>query len=44
MRRRGGASWSATCHLLELDYAERAEDAFTLFNLGWTLLDLGRTS
>lgn len=29
--------------LLELDYAERPDDAFTLFNLGWTLLDLGRT-
>ena len=28
--------------LLELDYAERAEDAFNLFNLGWTLLDLGK--
>jgi GT2 family glycosyltransferase/Tfp pilus assembly protein PilF len=28
--------------LLELDHAERPEDAFTLFNLGWTLLDLGR--
>jgi glycosyltransferase involved in cell wall biosynthesis len=28
--------------LLELDYAERPDDAFTLFNLGWTLLDLGR--
>lgn len=29
--------------LLELDYAERPKDAFTLFNLGWTLLDLGKT-
>jgi glycosyltransferase involved in cell wall biosynthesis len=28
--------------LLELDHAERPEDGFTLFNLGWTLLDLGR--
>jgi glycosyltransferase involved in cell wall biosynthesis/predicted Zn-dependent protease len=28
--------------LLELDYADRPEDGFTLFNLGWTLLDLGR--
>jgi tetratricopeptide (TPR) repeat protein len=28
--------------LLELDHAERPDDAFTLFNLGWTLLDLGR--
>jgi GT2 family glycosyltransferase/predicted Zn-dependent protease len=30
--------------LLELDYAERPDDGFTLFNLGWTLLDLGRTA
>jgi glycosyltransferase involved in cell wall biosynthesis len=29
--------------LLEMDYADRPEDGFTLFNLGWTLLDLGRT-
>jgi GT2 family glycosyltransferase/Tfp pilus assembly protein PilF len=29
--------------LLELDYADRPTDGFTLFNLGWTLLDLGRT-
>jgi GT2 family glycosyltransferase/tetratricopeptide (TPR) repeat protein len=28
--------------LLEMDFAERPEDGFTLFNLGWTLLDLGR--
>jgi GT2 family glycosyltransferase/predicted Zn-dependent protease len=28
--------------LLEMDHAERPDDAFTLFNLGWTLLDLGR--
>ncbi len=28
--------------LLELDHAERPDDAFTLFNLGWTLMDLGR--
>jgi tetratricopeptide (TPR) repeat protein len=28
--------------LLELDHAERPDDGFTLFNLGWTLLDLGR--
>jgi tetratricopeptide (TPR) repeat protein len=27
---------------LDLDLAERPEDAFTLFNIGWTLLDLGR--
>jgi glycosyltransferase involved in cell wall biosynthesis len=30
--------------LLELDYADRPDDGFTLFNLGWTLLDLGRTA
>jgi GT2 family glycosyltransferase/tetratricopeptide (TPR) repeat protein len=30
--------------LLEMDYAERPDDGFTLFNLGWTLLDLGRTT
>jgi tetratricopeptide (TPR) repeat protein len=30
--------------LLERDYGERPDDAFTLFNLGWTLLDLGRTA
>jgi len=30
--------------LLELDFAERPDDAFNLFNLGWTLLDLGRTA
>jgi GT2 family glycosyltransferase len=30
--------------LLELDHAERPDDAFTLFNLGWTLLDLGRAT
>ncbi len=29
--------------LLELDYQERSSDAFTLFNLGWTKMDLGRT-
>ncbi len=28
--------------LLELDAKERPQDAFTLFNLGWTILDLGR--
>jgi GT2 family glycosyltransferase/tetratricopeptide (TPR) repeat protein len=28
--------------LLELDAAERDSDAFTLFNLGWTKLDLNR--
>lgn len=28
--------------LLEMEYAERPHDGFTLFNLGWTLLDLGR--
>lgn len=28
--------------LLELDLKDRPEDAFTLFNLGWTILDLGR--
>jgi len=27
----------------ELDGAERPDDSFSLFNLGWTLLDLGRT-
>jgi GT2 family glycosyltransferase/predicted Zn-dependent protease len=27
--------------LLELDDAEKPDDAFTLFNLGWTSLDLG---
>ncbi|HKI33740.1 MAG TPA: glycosyltransferase [Gemmataceae bacterium] len=30
--------------LLELDHADRPDDAFTLFNLGWTLLDLGRAA
>jgi GT2 family glycosyltransferase/predicted Zn-dependent protease len=30
--------------LLELDFGERPDDAFTLFNFGWTLLDLGRTA
>jgi glycosyltransferase involved in cell wall biosynthesis len=30
--------------LLELDNAERSDDSFSLFNLGWTLLDLGRTA
>jgi GT2 family glycosyltransferase len=30
--------------LLRLDDAERPNDAFTLFNLGWTLLDLEETS
>ncbi len=30
-------------HLLELDNADRPDDPFTLFNLGWTLLDLGKT-
>src|SRR5262245_14377395 len=29
--------------LLELDHADQPDDAFTLFNLGWTLMDLGRT-
>src|SRR5262249_52227042 len=29
--------------LLELDHADKPDDAFTLFNLGWTLMDLGRT-
>jgi GT2 family glycosyltransferase/tetratricopeptide (TPR) repeat protein len=29
--------------LLEMDKADRPDDPFTLFNLGWTLLDLGRT-
>jgi GT2 family glycosyltransferase/tetratricopeptide (TPR) repeat protein len=28
--------------LLEMDEAERPDDSFSLFNLGWTLLDLGR--
>jgi len=30
--------------LLEMDDAERPDDSFSLFNLGWTLLDLGRTA
>ncbi len=30
--------------LLEMDNAERPDDAFGLFNLGWTMLDLGRTA
>ena len=30
--------------LLEMDHAERPDDSFSLFNLGWTLLDLGRTT
>jgi GT2 family glycosyltransferase/tetratricopeptide (TPR) repeat protein len=29
--------------LLEMDDAERPDDAFTLFNLGWTMMDLGQT-
>jgi GT2 family glycosyltransferase/predicted Zn-dependent protease len=29
--------------LLELDNVDRPDDPFTLFNLGWTLLDLGKT-
>jgi GT2 family glycosyltransferase/Tfp pilus assembly protein PilF len=29
--------------LLVLDDAERPDDPFTLFNLGWTLMDLGKT-
>ncbi len=29
--------------LLELDHADMPDDSFTLFNLGWTLMDLGRT-
>jgi glycosyltransferase involved in cell wall biosynthesis len=29
--------------LLEMDAAERSDDSFSLFNLGWTLLDLGRS-
>ena len=28
--------------LLHLDHAERPDDAFTLFNLGWAFADLGR--
>ncbi len=28
--------------LLELDNVDKPDDSFTLFNLGWTLLDLGR--
>jgi tetratricopeptide (TPR) repeat protein len=28
--------------LLEFDYGDRPNDGFSLFNLGWTLLDLGR--
>ncbi len=30
--------------LLELDDADRPDDSFSLFNLGWTMLDLGRIS
>jgi glycosyltransferase involved in cell wall biosynthesis len=30
--------------LLHLDLAERPNDPFTLFNLGWTYADLGRTN
>jgi tetratricopeptide (TPR) repeat protein len=29
-------------HLLQLDLTEKPNDPFTLFNLGWTLTDLGR--
>jgi GT2 family glycosyltransferase/predicted Zn-dependent protease len=29
--------------LLRMDDAERPDDPFTLFNLGWTLMDLGQT-
>jgi GT2 family glycosyltransferase/tetratricopeptide (TPR) repeat protein len=29
--------------LLELDAADKPDDSFTLFNLGWTQMDLGRT-
>jgi glycosyltransferase involved in cell wall biosynthesis/Tfp pilus assembly protein PilF len=29
--------------LLQIDAADRPDDAFTLFNLGWTTLDLGNT-
>src|SRR5262249_32780397 len=29
--------------LLQLDNADRPDDSFTLFNLGWTMMDLGRT-
>jgi GT2 family glycosyltransferase/tetratricopeptide (TPR) repeat protein len=29
--------------LLELDHEEKPDDAFNLFNLGWTLMDLGRS-
>jgi GT2 family glycosyltransferase/Flp pilus assembly protein TadD len=29
--------------LLELDAVEKPDDSFTLFNLGWTQMDLGRT-
>jgi tetratricopeptide (TPR) repeat protein len=29
--------------LLEMDFKDRPRDGFTLFNLGWTLLDLGRS-
>jgi hypothetical protein len=30
--------------LLEMDRVDRPQDGFTLFNLGWTLLDLGKTA
>ncbi len=30
--------------LLRMDHAERPDDSFTLFNLGWTTLDLGQTA
>jgi tetratricopeptide (TPR) repeat protein len=30
--------------LLEMDFEDRLDDSFTLFNLGWTLLDLDRAS
>ncbi len=29
--------------LLEMDHVDRPDDSFSLFNLGWTLLDLDRT-
>jgi glycosyltransferase involved in cell wall biosynthesis/Tfp pilus assembly protein PilF len=30
--------------LLEMDAGERSDDSFSLFNLGWTLLDMGRSA
>ena len=30
--------------LLQMDDADRSDDSFTLFNLGWTMLDLGKAA